>query len=130
MLTCRHLTITIACPLAKAYAFLSDPANLAQWASGLGALRPVDDRWVAETADGSLVLHFAPPNPFGVLDHWVTLPDASELYIPLRVVAHGDGCELTLALFRQPGMDDARFEADAAWVLRDLATAKALLEQS
>lgn len=38
------------------------------------------------------------------------------------------GCELTLTLFRQPGMDDARFEADAQWVMRDLEVAKALLE--
>lgn len=128
MTLCRHLFITIACPHDQAYAFLGDPANLPQWASGLGALRQVDGRWLAGTPDGTLTLRFSPRNPFGVLDHWVTLPDGRELYIPMRVVAHGSGCELTLTLFRQPDMDDARFEADAAWVQRDFATVKALLE--
>lgn len=116
----RHITTTIACPLATAYAFLSDPANLPRWASGLGTLRQSDGRWQAETPDGVIGLRFCPINPYGVLDHWVTLPDGSELYMPMRVVAHGDGCELTLTLFRQPTMDDARFAADAAWVQRDL----------
>jgi hypothetical protein len=49
-----------------------------------------------------------------------------EVYVPLRVVANGDGSELTL--FRQPQMSDDKFEADTEWVQRDLATLKQLLE--
>jgi hypothetical protein len=51
-----------------------------------------------------------------------------EVYVPLRVVANGDGSELTLTLFRQPQMSDDKFEADSEWVQRDLATLKRLLE--
>jgi hypothetical protein len=51
-----------------------------------------------------------------VLDHWVTLPDGTEISIPLRVVANGDGAEVTLTLFRAPGMDDATFERDQGMV--------------
>jgi hypothetical protein len=43
-------------------------------------------------------------------------------------VAKGGGCELVLTLFRQPGMSDERFAADAQWVMRDLDAAKRLLE--
>ena len=59
---------------------------------------------------------------------WLTLPDGSEISIPLRVVPNGDGAEVTLTLFRVPGMDDARFERDQGMVAADLARLKALLE--
>ena len=67
-------------------------------------------------------------NSRGVLDHSVTLPGGACVYIPLRIVANGGGCELVLTLFRQPGMSDEKFAADAEWVKRDLNTAKQLLE--
>jgi len=43
-------------------------------------------------------------------------------------VKNGSGCELVFTLFRQPNMDQARFDADAQWVMRDLKAAKQLLE--
>ena len=73
-------------------------------------------------------MRFSPKNDYGVLDHWVTLPDGTELSMPLRVVANGDGAEVTLTLFRAPGMDDATFERDQGMVEKDLAKLKALLE--
>jgi hypothetical protein len=73
-------------------------------------------------------LQFSPPNAFGVADHWVHLPDASVVYVPLRAVANGDGSEVSLTLFRLPGMDVARLAADAEWARRDLATLKRVLE--
>ena len=73
-------------------------------------------------------IRFSEPNPFGVLDHWVHPGAGAPIYVPLRVVANGDGCELMLTLFRQPDMSDEKYEADAEWVLRDLSAAKRLLE--
>ena len=37
------------------------------------------------------------------------------------------GAEVLVTLFRQPGMSEAKFSADAEWVLRDLLTLKALV---
>lgn len=125
---CRHLSISIARSAGHVYDFLSEPVNFPKWASGLGSLREVDGQWVAQTPEGPMPVRFSERNPFGVLDHWVTPPSAPAIYIPLRVVANGDRCELILTLFRQPGMDQAKFEADAAWVGRDLEAAKRLLE--
>ncbi len=45
------------------------------------------------------------------------------------MVANGDGAEVTLTLFRVPGMDDATFARDQGLVAKDLATLKALLER-
>jgi hypothetical protein len=125
----RRLTIAIDRAAAEAYEFLSAPENFPRWASGLAAsLRKVGDEWVADTPEGRAVVRFSERNAYGVLDHAVTLPRGITVYVPLRVVAKGDGCELVLTLFRQPGMSDERFAADAQWVMRDLDSAKRLLE--
>jgi hypothetical protein len=51
-----------------------------------------------------------------------------EIYIPLRLVANGEGTEVVFLLFRQPGMSDEDFFADAAMVTKDLKALKRLLE--
>lgn len=127
---CRHLSVSIERSAGHVYDFLSDPASFPKWASGLGALRKVDGQWIAETPDGPMQVRFSGKNPLGILDHWVTPPSGAQIYIPLRVVANGSGCELIFTLFRQPGMDQAKFEADADWVSRDLDAAKHLLEDA
>jgi len=124
------LSVSIECDLERAYDFLSKPENFPQWASGLaGALRKIDGQWLAETPEGPMPVRFSEHNAYGVLDHWVYPRPDVQIYIPLRVVANGSGCELTLTLFRLPGMTDEKFSADAAWVKRDLATAKRLLDE-
>ncbi|MCP1291021.1 hypothetical protein NK214_12555 [Chromobacterium sp. S0633] len=126
----RHLSVSIACPFARAYALLAPPENFPRWASGLaGALRRDGDGWLADTPQGVMPLRFSPANDYGVLDHWVSPPGQVEVYVPLRLLARDEGCELLLTLFRQAGVDDAQFEADADWVARDLAAAKAWLER-
>lgn len=124
----RHLGISIGRSPDVAYAFLSRPENFPRWASGLGTLQQVSDGWVSDTPHGRMKLRFSAPNAFGVLDHDVIPPAGGTIHVPLRLLPNGEGCELVLSLFRQPGMDEAQFEADAQWVLRDLQAAKACVE--
>ena len=125
----KMVSVVIERPADEAYAFLSAPENFPRWASGLGAsLRRVDDEWVAQTAEGEVRVRFSEPNARGVLDHAVILPEGKSVYVPLRVLPSGNGCELVLTLYRQPDMTDEKFAADAEWVLRDLRAAKRLLE--
>jgi hypothetical protein len=125
----KKLSIRIKRPAAEAYEFLSLPENFPKWASGLGkSLRQAGGDWIAETPEGPATVRFSERNSYGVLDHSVRLPRGQSVYIPLRVVAHGDGCELVLTLFRQPAMSDEKFAADAQWVMRDLEAAKRILE--
>ena len=123
------LGISIERPAAEAYEFLSLPENFPKWASGLGkSLRQEGGEWIAETPEGPATVRFSDRNSLGVLDHSVTLPSGACVYIPLRIVPNGAGCELVLTLFRPPGMSDEQFAPDAEWVKRDLDTAKRLLE--
>ena len=78
--------------------------------------------------NGPAKVRFTERNAHGVLDHYVLLPDGTEIYVPMRVIANGTGSEVLFTLFRLPGMDDEKLAADAAWVLRDLHALRNLLE--
>lgn len=125
----RHLSIHIARDWRVVYDYVCVPEHFSDWATGLGTgLRRVGADWIAATPEGEACVRFSPRNDYGVLDHWVTLASGHTLYIPLRVIAHGEGAEVTLTLLRLPQMSDAEFERDSEWVLRDLARLKARLE--
>ncbi|WP_439618939.1 SRPBCC family protein [Shinella sp.] len=113
------------------YAFAAKPENMPLWASGLasGLTRNGDD-WIADGGPiGNVRVRFAPPNDFGVVDHTVTLPNGLVVENALRIVPNGDGCEVMFTLLRQPDMDDAAFESDAAHVTRDLEALAKLMKQ-
>lgn len=128
--TSRHLSITIDRPTAEVYDFASDPHNLPRWAAGLaGTMVHRDgDHWATESSLGRITFTFTEPNDLGVLDHDVTLPSGEVVYNPVRVIDHGDGCEVVFTLRQRDGVSDAELEADAAAVTRDLETLKAVVE--
>lgn len=127
----RILHATIDVPLAVAYDFARKPDNFPKWAAGLSrTLHQTEQGWVADTPEGEATVRFSDPNPYGVLDHWVLLEGKPEVYIPLRLIANGDGTEVELVLLRQPGMSDADFERDAGLITADLQTLKVLLEKA
>lgn len=126
----KTISVTIARDWRAVYAFLAGPENWPRWAAGLGSgLARDGEDWIAQGPQGPIRVRFAPPNPFGVLDHVVTPETGGEILLPLRVVANGSGSEVVFTLFRLPGMDDAGFAADAQAVERDLKTLKTLLER-
>lgn len=129
MFPSRTISVQIRKPLDHVYAFAHVPENFMKWASGLATtLHMEGDQWIADTPEGKAIVRFSETNPYGVLDHWVSLPSGQEIYIPLRVIARDDGCEVGLTLFRLSEMDDAAFERDAETVTKDLGVLKRLLE--
>ena len=126
----RHLSIAIACRPAQVYEYVANPENLPKWAAGLGTdVHRAGEHWEVTTLQGIMTLRFAPHNELGVLDHYVQPPGAPEVHMPMRVLPNGDGSEIVVSLFRQPGMSDLTYSADAEMVRHDLETLKALLEQ-
>lgn len=127
--TSVHLSEHIDRPADTVYRFASDPARLPEWAAGLGgSVECVDGRWSVDAPGGRVVVEFAPPNAYGVLDHTVVLPTGETVYNPLRVIPDGDGCEVVFTLRRQPSMTDDELARDAAAVAADLATLRTVLE--
>lgn len=114
----------------EVYGFASRPENMPLWASGLASgLKQDGEDWIAEGTLGTARVRFAPRNEFGVIDHTVTLESGLQVHNALRIVPNGDGCEVMFTLLRLPGMSEEQFAADAAHVLRDLETLKALMER-
>jgi hypothetical protein len=123
--------VSIEHSLEQAYAFLHQPESFPKWASGLASgLTRENGKWFGSAPQGKAEITFSEPNPHGVLDHWVKLPDGMELYIPLRVIANGAGCEVLLTVFRRPDITDEEFVRDQDWVRRDLEALKRLLEDA
>ncbi|WP_336368614.1 SRPBCC family protein [Marinobacter sp. C2H3] len=127
----QHITIYIHLAPAAVYAFARNPENLPLWAAGLAqsTVTREGDSWVADAPFGRVRIQFAPENPFGVMDHDVTLPSGQVVHNPMRVVPNGDGSQFTFTLLRQPGMTDEQFAADAKAVATDLKTLKNWLER-
>jgi len=114
---------------ADVYEYASDPANLPQWAPGLGtSVENVDGQWFVETESRRVGFAFVERNKYGVLDHEVTLPSGEIIYNPMRVVPLGDGCEVVFSLRRLPDMSDEDFARDAGLVQADLTRLKHVLE--
>ena len=127
----KHLSERINRPADEVYAYASDPANLPEWAPGLGSsVELVDGRWFVDTPTGRVGVAFAPRNEYGVLDHDVTLPSGEIIYNPVRVITYGSGCEVVFTLRRLPGMSDEDFERDADAVAADLTRLKRVLENA
>lgn len=126
----RTITVRIERPFDDVYEFLVDPANWNQWAFGLGKnIRRSPDGWIADSDGGVARVQFTARNSFGVVDHTVIRPSGQRVYVPMRLIVNGSGCELLFTLFREPNMSDAQFASDAGFVQRDLNGLKRLLEK-
>jgi hypothetical protein len=129
ILEATTLTTSVDRPWRDVYEAIWRPLDFLRWASGLSGstLEQVGAGWRAQGPEGPVIITFTPHNEFGVMDHTVDVGAGRLVHVPMRVIANGDGAEIMLTLFRQPGMDDAKFAADAEWVRRDLQTLKDLL---
>ncbi|MDG6105488.1 SRPBCC family protein [Dactylosporangium aurantiacum] len=126
----RHVSVYVGRSVAEVYAYAADPRNLPAWAPGLlKSVENVDGQWVAESDMGRILLEWAPENPYGVLDHHVTVPSGERFYNPMRVTALGDGSEVVFSVRRQVGMTDAEFDRDCAAVQADLDALRDILER-
>ncbi|WP_309133681.1 SRPBCC family protein [Cellulomonas sp.] len=125
-----HLSVHIERSAEDVRAFAADPANLPRWAPGLGSsVVHRDGDWWVGTPEGPARVRFAPPNPFGVLDHEVLTPSGETVHVPLRAVADGPAaCDVVFTLRRAPGMTDADLARDAGLVRSDLELLKRVLE--
>lgn len=125
----RTITCSINKPLAAVYDFASNPENLPKWVRSFClSVRKTDDDCQMETPTGWVGIRFVPTHDFGVLDHFVTLPDGQSILNPMRVVANGERSEVMFTLLQLPGMSDEQFSKDAGMVEVDLQTWKAVLE--
>jgi hypothetical protein len=128
MLPARTYSVSIDRDWRALYEEIWQPEYFTKWASGLAEsdLREDGDGWLADGPEGPIRIRFTAHNDYGVMDHFVETGTGGEVHIPLRVVQNGTGAEVMLTLYRQPGMSDEKFAADAKWINGDLKALKAL----
>ncbi|MCT2178489.1 SRPBCC family protein [Brachybacterium muris] len=127
----RHVTTIIDRPAAEVYDFVRDPQNLPRWAAGLGGtdVQHEVEQWSMNTPMGRVLISFVPENPYGVLDHSVTLPTGESTLNPMRVISVDDQRSEVIFSLRRAAMSEEEFEADADAVAEDLAELKEILEK-
>lgn len=127
----RHVTTSIDRPAAEVYDFVRDPQNLPRWAAGLGGtdVQHEVEQWSMNTPMGRVLISFVPENPYGVLDHSVTLPTGESTLNPMRVISVDDQRSEVIFSLRRAAMSEDEFEADADAVAEDLAELTEILEK-
>jgi len=122
------MSISVDRPWRELYDAIWRPEIFPKWASGLSqsSIERDGDWWNAKGPDGRIRIRFTDHNLYGVMDHYVDVGSGSVIYVPMRVIPNGTGAEVLLTLFRQPGMSDAKFLADAEWVQCDLLALRSL----
>lgn len=123
------ISVSISAPAEQVYAFVANPQNLPLWATAFAqTIRLEAGTWILQTTAGSATITFAAANPFGILDHTVTLENGTRIYVPMRVVRNGTGSTVLFTLFQGEAMSEAEFIADAKLVEQDLHSLKSLLK--
>lgn len=129
MLESRTISISINRNWKEVYDAVWRPEDFPKWASGLSQspLTRDGEAWKTEGPEGAIRIRFTGRNDFGVMDHHVDLGNGTNIYVPMRIIQNDGGAEVLLTLFRQPGMSDEKFAADAEWVGRDMHALRALV---
>ncbi len=123
------LSVSIACTPAAVTAFVADPRNLPQWASGLcRSVRQEGEQWIVDTGEGEVGFAFVGPTEHGILDHRVMPASGWPALMPMRVVPNDGGSEVLFTAFRPSSMTDAQWAQDLALVQADLQQLKQVLE--
>ena len=127
----KYISVSINRPSEEVYQFTSNPENLPQWAAGLAdaTLKKVGNEWVTNSPMGQVKVKFVDKNPYGVIDHDVTLPSGEVVHNPLRVLKNDLGSDVVFTLFQRTGVTTEAFSKDEALVKKDLLKLKSLLEK-
>lgn len=123
------INITINCDWRQVYDFVSDLNNFPKWAKTFcQSIKKIEAPWYEiDTPQGPTQIRITTRNEYGVADHYIISPKGDEVYVPMRVIPNGAGCELLFTLFQRPGMTDEMFKSDRALVLKDLETLKEVM---
>jgi hypothetical protein len=120
---------SILAPPQTVIAFLRDLENWKSWAPWIRSVARSSEReWQLDTEGGKMKVRFVEANPFGLLDHEVTLASGVTVANALRVLPNGTGSEVLMVWFQSPAVSTEEFEKDVQAVTDDLARLKTVAE--
>jgi hypothetical protein len=127
----RTIGVTIKRDPNIVYEFVLNLKNFPRWArSTFQSIGQLNGKWVAETAQGSVIIDLTERIDFGILDHFVKLSSGAVIFVPMRVIKDGKGSEVISTLFQTADMPNDKFAEDAKSVKQDLNILKNLVEEA
>ncbi|MBO0768989.1 MAG: SRPBCC family protein [Solirubrobacterales bacterium] len=120
-------TLSVAAAPDQAFALLSDPYRLPQWAPGIAesVAHEHEDVWRLTSASGTRLRAIRTSAAFGVVDFVSPEPGGRGLFI--RVLANAGGSELVFSMAFPPGTPQADIDAQMTAIERELQTVRTLL---
>ena len=123
-------SITINASPAKLFDFLTNPENMARWASGLCQSVTKDgDQWLLESKMGQLKLRIVSNKDCGTIDYHITPPLPIKIIAYTRIIPNGQGCEFLFTQFQLPLLPASFFEKQKDSLKKELTTLKDIMEK-
>jgi hypothetical protein len=123
-------SISIKAPTEDVYDFLSNPANLSEWATGFCmSIRQDNNRWLAKTPQGEIEVRYSTNSSLGIIDfHMFPAPDV-EGVANSRVLPNDEGSEYIFTQFQAPDMPNDVFHGQIESLKQELVLIKQLVEK-
>lgn len=121
--------VVISSPAREVFAYVADPENLPEWATGFAqAVGREGDRWVVTTPAGDVGLRVEADPDLGVVDYVMELAPGAEVTAPTRILPHGDNTVYVFTQLQAPEMPDEVFDRQIEELRRELPQLRHLLE--
>lgn len=123
--------IDIACPIAKAFDFMSDAQQWLPWAlPEVESVQPLPfGQWLIRTTTGLAKLRPRYDATQGLLTYELVNAAAEAWHVPVQMVATPSGCQLAVTFTKPDGFPQHAFEAGVHYTTEGLRTLKLVLEQ-
>lgn len=125
----KNIHVSINKPAKEVYQYVANPENFPKWVAFIKSIKKEGNFWVGDSDLGNIKIKWAPENEWGILDHYVTLPNGETVFNPMRIISNDKGSELIFTLFWMPGRSEKEFSEDAQAVAADLNKLKEIMEQ-
>jgi len=87
------------------------------------------EEWVSHTSQGDVKVLTKFDKRQLSLDHVCVMPDDQEVFIPYRILKHGDTSELVMTNQQADGNSEQEYNEQLNWMRQELDTIKLLLEK-
>lgn len=121
--------ITIEVDRNELFDFISNPENLAKWATGFcKGIHQDDEQWIVETSMGDVKLRCVSDKELGVVDYYLIPPLPIKVVVHSRILPNGKGSEFIFTQFQIPFMPDGAFERQKEKAAEQLSALKEMME--
>lgn len=123
-------SVTLEAPFAKAFAYLSNPAHLPEWANVYCQhIERSSDEWIAQTVIGRLGIRYQCDRASGTIDIVSIMEPGMEDTAYTRLIPNGTGSEFLFTFFRSDDMTDEIFDSQRWGLREELRSLRAIARQ-